>query len=95
MPVHNERRRHTRIGNDMPLSFSLSILEFTNLKRVEAYGTMVDKSNAGIGFVTDIQLEPGHIIRIRNEENSSVTAEVKWIGAIEGKYRVGVLIYKL
>ena len=93
MAEYNEKRKHTRIGYDMPLSFSLSILEFTNLKHVEAYGTVVDKSSEGIGFVTDIQLEPGHIIRIKNEDDSLVTAEVRWVGEIEGKYRVGVLTY--
>jgi hypothetical protein len=70
------------------------MLEFTNLNRYEAYGTAVDKSDEGLGFVTDIRLQPGHIIRIKNEDDSFVTAEVKWVGAIEGKYRVGVLIYK-
>jgi len=89
-----DRRKHTRIGNDMPLSFSVSILEFTNLNRYAAYGAVVDKSREGIGFVTDIRMEPGHIIRIQNEDDSFITAEVKWVGAIEGKYRVGVLIYK-
>jgi len=94
MPGNSEKRKHTRIGNDMPFRFSLSILEFTNLKRVEAFGAMVDMSDGGIGFVTDTRLEAGHIIRINSEDGSSVTAEVMWTGEIEGKYRVGVLIYK-
>lgn len=78
----------------MPFRFSLSILEFTDLKRVEAFGTMVDNSETGIGFVTDVRLEPGHIIRIEREDGSIVSAEVMWTGEIEGKYRVGVLVYK-
>ena len=94
MGESKDRRKHTRIGNDMPLSFSVSILEFTNLNRYESYGAVVDESKEGIGFVTDIRLEPGNIIRIKNEDDSFDTAEVKWVGAIEGKYRVGVLIYK-
>ena len=59
MTENNERRKHTRIGNDMPLSFSLSMTEFTNLKQVEAYGTMLDRSEEGLGFFTDVRLEPG------------------------------------
>ncbi len=94
MTENNERRKHTRIGNDMPVSFSLSMGEFTNLKQVEAYGTMLDSSEEGIGFYTDVQLEPGNIIRIKNGDDSFVTAKVMWISEIEGKYRVGVLIYK-
>ena len=94
MTENNERRKHTRIGNDMPVSFSLSMGEFTDLKQVEAYGTLLDRSEEGIGFFTDVRLEPGSIIRIRNEDDSFVTARVMWISEIEGKYRVGVLIYK-
>ena len=94
MPEHNERRRHARIGNDMPFSFSLSIGEFTNLKQVEAYGTMLDRSEEGRGFYTDVRLEPGNDIRIKTEDDSFVTAKVMWVSEIEGKYRVGVLIYK-
>lgn len=94
MAENSERRRHMRIGYDMPLTFSLSILEFTNLKRVEAYGNVVDRSEEGIGFFTDFQLEPGHIIRMKDENDSFVTAKVKWVGEIDGKYHVGVLIYK-
>lgn len=94
MDEKKEKRKHTRIGNDMPLSFSLSIGDFTNLRRFEASGTLVDRSKEGIGFITDSKLEPGQIIGIREGNDSYVTAEVRWVGAIEGKYRVGVLIYK-
>jgi len=89
-----EKRKHTRIGNDMPLSFFVSMGEFTNLKQVEAYGTLLDSSEEGRGFYTDVRLEPGNIIRVKNGDDSFVTAKVMWISEIEGKYRVGVLIYK-
>jgi hypothetical protein len=94
MTENDERRKHTRIGNDMPVSFSLSMGEFTSLKQVEAYGTLVDSSKEGIGFFTDVRLEPGNVIRIKKGDASFMTASVKWVGEIEGKYRVGVLIYK-
>lgn len=94
MAEKNDRRRHARIGYDMPLSFSLSLLEFSNLKRsIEGDGEAVDRSSEGIGFTTDTPLEPGDVVRIE-VDGSCVTAEVKWVGRIEGKYRVGVLIYK-
>ena len=94
MTENNERRKHTRIGNDMPFSFSLSIDQFTDLKRVEAFGTLLDSSEEGRGFYTDVRLKPGIEIRIRNEDDSFVRAKVMWVSEIEGKYRVGVLIYK-
>jgi len=93
MTENNERRKHTRIGNDMPFSFSVSIDQFTDLKQVEAFGTLLDSSEDGKGFFTDVRLEPGSDIRIKNDD-SFVTAKVMWVSEIEGKYRVGVLIYK-
>jgi len=94
MTENNERRKHARIGNDMPVSFSQSMGEFTDLKQIEAYGALLDSSDEGRGFFTDVRLEPGSVIRISNEDDSFVTAKVMWISEIEGKYRVGVLIYK-
>ena len=94
MAENNERRKQTRIGNDMPVSFSLSMGEFTDLKQVEAYGNMLDSSEKGRGFYTDVRLDPGNIIEIKNEDGSFVTAKVMWVREIEEKYRVGVLIYK-
>jgi len=89
-----DRREYVRTGYDMPISFSLSILEFTDFKTVEAYGRIVDKSENGLGISTDYPLEPGHVIRIRNDDGSFMTASVKWVGEIDGKYRIGVLLYK-
>ena len=89
-----DRRKHPRIGYDMPLSFSVSILDFTNLKPVEVFGHGVDKAEDGLGFVTDFPLEPGQVIRIQQGDDSYVSALVKWVGEIDGKYRVGILFYK-
>ena len=94
MTGNNERRKQTRIGNDMPVSVSLSMGEFTSLEHIEAYGTMLDSSEKGMGFLTDVRLDPGSIIRVRKEDGSFVTAKVMWINEMEEKYRVGVLIYK-
>jgi hypothetical protein len=90
----NDRRKHPRIGYDMPLSFSVSILDFTNLKPVEAFGRGVDKTEDGLGFFTDFPLEPGQVIRIKQGAGPVITASVKWVGEIDGKHRVGILFYK-
>ena len=89
-----DRRKRARIGYDMPLSFSVSILDFTNSGPVEASGHGVDKSEDGLGFFTDFPLEPGQVIRIKKGDGSFVSALVKWVGKIDGKYRVGILFYK-
>ena len=90
-----DRRKQPRIGYDMPLLFSVSILDFTNLKPVEVFGHSVDKTGDGLGFFTDFPLEPGHVIRIKKNDGSYITASVKWVGEIDGRYRVGVLLYNI
>ena len=90
----NDRRKQARIGYDMPLSFSVSILDFTNVKPVEVSGHCVDKSEEGLGFLTDFLLEPGQVIRVKKVDGSYISALVKWVGEIDGKYRVGILFYK-
>jgi hypothetical protein len=94
MIAPNDRRKHSRIGYDMPLSFSVSILDFTNLKPAEAFGHGLDRTEEGLGFFTDFPLEPGNVIRIKQSSDSFITASVKWVGEIDGKYRVGILFYK-
>jgi len=76
------------------MTFSLSVFDFANLKSVVANANIVDMSDEGYGFYTDFRLEPGTMIRIKKDDDSYVFAMVKWVGEIEGKYRVGVLIYK-
>lgn len=78
----------------MPVEFSVSMDEFAQLDTVTARGEGVDISEEGMGFVTDFRVEPGHLLRIENSDGTSQTAEVRWVGAIEGKYRVGVIFYR-
>jgi len=94
MVTEREQRKYPRVGYDMPLSFSVSVLEFADLKRVEAFGHLVDRSEAGMGLLTEMRLEPGHVIRIKSEDGSFMPAQVMWVGEIEGRYRIGVLFYK-
>ncbi|MEW6108608.1 MAG: PilZ domain-containing protein [Nitrospirota bacterium] len=89
-----ERRKHERRGYEMPLEYSLSVVEFKKLQKVNSSGTAVDISDEGIGFLTSFPLEPGHILRIKKEADSFQTAMVRWVGKFEEKFRVGVLLYK-
>ncbi len=77
----------------MPLEFTKVVMEFGDLQRYNFTGKGVDISPGGLGFVTDFKLEPGDFIQIKQGEDSYQTAEVRWVGMIDGKYRVGVLIY--
>ena len=94
MTNNNEKRKHKRIGYDMPFEYSLSILEFKELRKVTASAKGIDVSDEGMGFFTDFLLEPGHVLRFKNGDGSFQTAKVRWVGEFEGKVRVGVLLYK-
>lgn len=88
------RRKHVRIGFDMPVEFSVSVLEFGNLRKLDLMGKGKDISEQGLGFLTDYPLVPGHVIRLKNIDGSPLTAVVKWIAEMDGRFRVGVLFHK-
>jgi len=94
MVTAQERRKHERVGFDMPIEYSLSVLEFGNLQKLDLGGMGVDISQEGMGFFTDYRLEPGHIIRIKNGDGTVLTAMVRWVAELDGKFRVGVLFHK-
>jgi len=94
MIVTGERRKYSRAGYDTPLKYSLAVLELRNLRKVQASGKGVDICEEGMGFCTDFPLEPGQVLRINNGLDSFLTALVRWVGALEERYRVGVLLYK-
>jgi hypothetical protein len=89
----HERRRHRRIGLDMPLEFSMVMMEAGKLLCIDFSGTGVDISEQGLGFITSFQLEPGLFIRVKQQDGSHQVAMVRWVGEVDGMYRVGVLVY--
>lgn len=88
-----ERRKHTRIGCNASLDYSLFVLESRNIKSVQSNARGVDVSNDGVGFCTGYPLEPGHILKLRKDDGTEQTAMVRWVGEKDKKYRVGVLLY--
>ncbi len=52
-------------------------------------GTLIDISRNGIGFLTDVPLKPGNVLKFSNFEacNSGI---VMWTLKTEQNYRVGV-----
>lgn len=88
-----DKRKQPRIGYDMPIEFSMSVLEFGNPNLVYFTGRGIDRSDTGLGFITEVQLETGYVIEIKQEDGSYQTAEVQWVGELDGRLRVGVLLY--
>ncbi|MEJ2008862.1 MAG: PilZ domain-containing protein [Acidobacteriota bacterium] len=89
-----ERRRRRRVGFDMPFRYTLSVLEFGDLRKLDLAGMGADISDEGLGFFTDYRLQPGHVIRIRDGDGSHRPAIVRWVAELDGRFRVGVLYYK-
>lgn len=84
-----EKRKLARVPTSMEFGYSVTILDYKNLRKVESRGVAVDRSKAGMGFVTEYPLEPGHVVRINSPEISSQPFMVKWVRSISGNYRVG------
>jgi hypothetical protein len=94
MASFSVKRKHIRVQDNMPLKFSLSVLDFKTLQKVHSSGTGIDISKEGMGFYTDFPLEPGHILRIERESEPVETAMVRWVDRFDSKFRVGVFLYK-
>lgn len=92
--ARNERRKHQRIGYDMPVQYTLSLLEFGDPGNLDLAGMGVDISDDGMGFLTDHRLRPGQFIMIRNGDGSHRSAAVRWVAELDGRFRIGVLFYK-
>ncbi len=90
-----ERRKSGRSSFKGLIEYSLSLLDYKDLKRVEAEGEVDNISEEGVGFYTDFPLEPGHILILRMEQDdTSYAAVVRWMQETANRYRVGALLCK-
>jgi len=84
-----EQRKYDRMPVDMRFEYSVTILDYKNLRKVSSSGIGVDVCDAGMGFLTDYPLEPGHVVKIDRSGISPRPFMVKWVRELFGKYRVG------
>lgn len=89
-----DKRRNYRKEYAMSFDYSLSVLNFKTLQKVNSTGNTVDISDEGMGFYTDFQLEPGHILKIKSSDEAFRTAMVRWVTELDGRFRVGAFLYK-
>lgn len=88
-----DKRRHERKEQSISFEYSLSVLNFKTLQKVNSTGNTIDVSDDGMGFFTDFRLEPGHILKIKSSGEAFRTAMVRWVTELEGRFRVGVFLY--
>lgn len=89
----NCRRRYPRKSFAIPVEYSVSRLEFRELKKVHKSGMTTDISDKGLGLITDFPLEPGHVLILNSNDNSHPfpkIAIVRWTIPITNSYRVGL-----
>ena len=72
------------------IRYSVSVLEFKELKRLNLSGNIVDISEEGLGIQTYYPVEPGHVLTFSNGIDQKAGI-VRWSSVIRDDiYRAGV-----
>jgi len=94
MLIKENLRKYERRPFIKPLRYSVVVLDFKELQRINNISVTVDISKEGIGILTDYPLEEGHILTFKNDlkinDKPIKTAIVKWTGMVDNRYRVGL-----
>lgn len=87
-----DRRRHNRKNLSIPIDYTFSILEFHEAKKIHGNGITTDMSDNGLGLVTDLLLEPGHVLIINNMLKTlfQKVAVVRWAMQSDNSFRIGL-----
>ncbi|MBI5410010.1 MAG: hypothetical protein HZA14_11640 [Nitrospirae bacterium] len=84
-----EKRKYQRQSASKEISFTTSLLDFGEMRRVNGSALTLNKSKGGACIKTTIALEPGHVLRILSDSRMRV-AVVKWT-KIEDYYYIAGL----
>jgi hypothetical protein len=83
-----DSRRFERRSYNETIDFSVSVLEFKELKRLNLDGTGIDIGDTGMGIQVDYPLEPGHVLKFSSIGQKA--GIVKWSIKYGNTYRVGI-----
>ena len=85
-----EKRQFKRRSFTQNIQYSVTVLDFKDLKRLSLRGDIIDISDAGMGIKTGYPLEPGHVLTFDNGIGHKAGI-VKWSAMVNNNgYRVGV-----
>ncbi|MBI5026933.1 MAG: PilZ domain-containing protein [Nitrospirae bacterium] len=94
MKCINERRSYPRQSYELPLKYSLSILDVFDLKKVVSTGVSLDISRKGLGIYADFPVENGHVLRFIENTSKDMKekklAIVRWVKRDGKKLRAGL-----
>ncbi|TAN39464.1 MAG: hypothetical protein EPN25_11375 [Nitrospirae bacterium] len=88
-----EKRKDERLPYSAPLQFTVLPVDESRNPRIEAQGRIIDTSKSGIGIMTTISLEPGHVLTWddKHEQGKLHIALVKWARELGGGFRAGLM----
>jgi len=65
----SDKRRYPRKNLEMPVTYSVSVLEFREMKKIHRTAMTIDVSEKGLGLITDYPLEKGHVLIVSNGDS--------------------------
>lgn len=85
-----EKRELERRAVLQNIRYSVTVLDFRDLRRLSLKGNIVDISDVGMGIKTDFPLEPGHVLTF-NDNIGRRAGIVEWSSRVQDNgYRVGI-----
>lgn len=89
-----EKRRSPRETYAGEINYSLSVLEFEILKRLELTGLGFDISLSGVGMITDYPVENGHVLKFNSGIEQKVGI-VRWSrNSVYNLYATGIQFFQ-
>ncbi len=87
-----ELRMYERTPFVESLKYSVAIMDFRSLKKVDDVAVVIDLSEKGMGILTSQPLEAGNVLTFKRKNKTPTnTAVVKWADRIdETTYRAGL-----
>ncbi len=87
-----DRRKYPRSVCDLPVGFSLTVLESYELKKLSAEGIFTDISRGGACLATEFPLEAGHVLKFNDPEIAAVNpvGVVRWADGEAPDIKAGV-----
>jgi hypothetical protein len=95
MFIKGNLREDLRTPFVVPVRYSVSVFDMLASKETNGIAVSVDIGKGGMGILTDVPLEKGHVLTFEDaitmkDHFAKKAAVVKWTGKIDGKYRVGL-----
>lgn len=95
MDTVKERRKDERVPYSAPIKFTVLSMSLQDLQhqRIQAEGEIINVSRSGIGIMTAIPLEPGHVLMWddAHRKGKLQIALVKWAQEQKSSYRAGLM----